>query len=93
METQTGREMKSALNSANKKGHAMVEKAEEAVSSFSMDDVREAIERALDSVRDNGRVAADRAETWVKANPYKALFGAVTVGAVIASFMRRGRRS
>ncbi|MBX3041493.1 MAG: hypothetical protein KF789_12365 [Bdellovibrionaceae bacterium] len=92
METQTGREVKSALNSASKKAHNMVEKADDAVSSFSMDDVREAIESALDSVRDNGRAAADRAETWVKANPYKALFGAVTVGAIVASFMRRGRR-
>ncbi|HRO68425.1 MAG TPA: hypothetical protein PL182_12720 [Pseudobdellovibrionaceae bacterium] len=84
--------MKSALNSAGKKAHNMVEKADEAVSSFSMNDLREAIEGALESVRDNGRVAADRAETWVKANPYKALFGAVTAGAIIASFMRRGKR-
>lgn len=89
METQTTREVKSTLNNANKKAQALVDKADEAVSSFSLNDLRETIEQALESVRSNGRVAVDRTESWIKANPYKALMGAVTVGAVIAGLMRK----
>lgn len=91
METQTGKEMKSTLNGATKKAHNAIERAEQAVSSYTMDDLREVLEGALASVRDNSRVAVDRSEAWIKANPYKALFGAVTVGAIIAAFMRRGK--
>ena len=91
METQTGKEAKHVLNGAHKKAQSALESAENAVSSFTMSDLRDTLEEALESVRDNGRMAVDRTESWVKANPYKALMGAVTVGAIVASFMRRGK--
>ncbi len=91
MQTQTGKETKSHLNGVNRKAQSVGDKTEDAVSFVSMNDLRETLEQALESVRDNSQVMADRVEAWVKAHPYKSLMGAVTAGAFIAAIMRRGK--
>lgn len=91
METQTSKEVKSTLNSAHKKANHAIDRVEDSLSNYSMQDVREMIDSAVQSLRENSRYAVDRTESWVKANPYKALFGAVTFGAFIAAMMKRGK--